>query len=232
MSCRGRPRQLSIEASHFLRLNNRLGDYQARPPVRSKPQNATKAMITARRNGKEFGPYDAAQVVALVEARQLAGTDLARSDTDQRWRPLANLPEFLELFPTPQPTVATDRSWVVTLCILTIMGSILGALRGLFYEMLADFGGSSHSFWRGWAYVVLNLGTLVGAIAMLARRIDGLYLYTVCQILYLLAVGYAIVDWGGDGREIFAILIGASFFLPSSVFLALYWLPVARKSFQ
>jgi len=191
-----------------------------------------KTMITVRRKGKEFGPYDTAQVVALVEARRLAGSDLARSDADQRWRPLANLPEILEFVPPSLPPMPTDRSWVVTLCILTIIGSILGALRGLFYEMFADFGGSSHSFWRGWAYAVLNLGTLVGAIAMLARRADGLYLYTASQILYLLVVVSAIVDWGGDGREIFAILIGASFFLPSAVFLALYWLPVARKSLQ
>ena len=197
------------------------------------PRSASekRIMIAIQRNGETLGPYDAAQIVALVKTEQLAGTDLAWSSAMKKWEPLACSAEFSRLFTSPRNSTASNVSFVRTLCILTIMGSVLGVLRGLFYEAVATTVGSSPSFWRGWAYVVLNAGTLIGAMMMLARRVDGFYIYTACQFLYLLVVGYATFIWSQD-TSLFFVLVGASFFLPSLVFLALYWLPGNQHSIR
>ena len=125
----------------------------------------------------------------------------------------------------------SGTAMLVTISVLTIIGSIFGILRGLFYEAVADFADSSHSYWRGWAYALLNLGTLVGAIVMLQRSVAGLYVYTICQVLYLVLIAYTTVIYSSDGG-IFALLLGATFFLPSLVFLVLYLLPGTRRALR
>ena len=55
-------------------------------------------MYTINRNGEQFGPYDARQVVQLIAAGQLRGTDFAWSDKMDDWQPLACVPEFSDQF--------------------------------------------------------------------------------------------------------------------------------------
>src|SRR5689334_12291978 len=63
----------------------------------------------------------------------------------------------------PNPTA------LVTLCVLTIIGSLFGIIRGFFYEAIAGaFGNSDYLY--GYMFAGLNAGTLVAAILMLLQK--------------------------------------------------------------
>ena len=120
--------------------------------------------------------------------------------------------------------------FLVALCILTMLGSLFGIARGWLYEMVSelDTGGN---YYRGWIYVVTNLGTLVGAIIMLNRKLLGLYIYTASQIVYILTVISASLSYDEvfKGSNAIASGISSLFLVPSIAFLILYWLNMNRK---
>ena len=72
--------------------------------------------------------------------------------------------------------------FLVSLCILTIIGSLFGIARGWLYEMVSTMD-TSDNYFRGWIYILTNIGTLTAAIIMLNRKMIGLYIYTVSQII-------------------------------------------------
>lgn len=187
-------------------------------------------MITIQRDGRTYGPYDRTEVRSMIQRGQLAPTDLASTDGVPAEVPLGRMQEFATLFP-PGPEragAANGTAMLTTLCIFTILGSIFGILRGLLYDLVADVAHAS-AYWRGWAMVVLGCGTLLGAIMMMSRSAAGWYLYSVCQVLYLGLVAYTMVHYLPEGGA-FTLLVGAVFFLPSLVFLVLYWLPATRRA--
>ena len=135
---------------------------------------------------------------------------------------------------------STSSGLLIALCILTILGSIFGILRGFLYEfgaLVFSGGHGEETYVRGWLYGVFHTGTLTGAIIMLCRSMVGLYMYSISQIPYIVFVLYtSCVTYGaellerGDGEGIVSVLlIGAFFWLPSLVFLILYWIPPIRK---
>ena len=119
-------------------------------------------------------------------------------------------------------------SGLLVLCILTIIGSVFGILRVFLYEIGAIVAGNE-TYVRGLLYVLFHTGTLAGAIIMLCRSMVGLYVYSISQILYIVLVLYTIYGTYDGKEEAGAIIIGAMFWLPSLVFLILYWtLPIKK----
>ncbi len=201
-------------------------------------------MITIKRNEETLGSYESDQIVKLIQAGQLAGSDLAQSEGAEKWEPLDCLHEFSGLFQNARPTAIRNQgellnprssNFITTLCIFSVIGSIFGLLRGMFYEgvssLFEDQLGEPDSFWRGWTYIGLNAGTLIGAIMMFGRLALGRYIYTGFQIVYILMVGYSII-WSDDYFLITAWIIGATFALPSLIFVYLFWLPRTRGYFK
>ncbi|MFZ9029019.1 MAG: hypothetical protein ACO2Z9_08385, partial [Crocinitomicaceae bacterium] len=83
---------------------------------------------------------------------------------------------------------------------------------------------------RGLLFVMVNIGTIIGAIVMLSRKLTGLYVYSVFQVLYLLVIVWATLSHlGGVQTDIFAVTIAAVFFLPSLAFLIMYWSDPVRN---
>ncbi len=132
----------------------------------------------------------------------------------------------------PQDT-STSSGLLITLCTLTIIGSVFGILRAFLYEfgaMVAEVatGNMDMTYVRGLLYVAFHTGTLIGAIIMLCRSMVGFYMYTISQILYIVFVLYTTYATY-DGLGGFEAIIGAMFWGPSLVFLILYWTLPTRK---
>lgn len=116
---------------------------------------------------------------------------------------------------------ASNSTFITVLCVLTIVGSVFTMWRGLLYEAVAGVA-DNDEFIRGWIYIISSVGTFSGAIFMLNKKINGLYIYTFSQVIYLITVVYATIiyvdDFGG-----FALIISSMFFVPSVGFLIAYW---------
>ena len=123
--------------------------------------------------------------------------------------------------PPQNNVIKKDSTLLTVLCILTIIGSLFGILRGWLYELVSTVG--NDDYFRGWIYIFANIGTLVGAIMMLKRKILGLHLYTVFQSIYILTVIYATLVYEISDFEGLAIVLSMFFLIPSVVFLILYW---------
>jgi hypothetical protein len=123
-----------------------------------------------------------------------------------------------------EPVSEQRSAFLVVLCVITITGSVMGMFRGWFYELVAISFAEDDEYWRGWAYALLHLGTLVGAIAMLNRKAMGLLVYTASQSVYILMVFYV----ASEHRDLRGMMIASVFLVPSIAFLVMYWLPVNR----
>lgn len=134
---------------------------------------------------------------------------------------------------TVNPT-KSNASFLMVLCVLTIIGSVFTIGRAYLYEMVSMMDDSSN-YVRGWVYAGSAVGTLVGAILMIQRKLTGLYVYTVSQIIYILAVIVASLSYGdefgsfGDEATFLASAIAMFFLLPSILFLILYWTNMVKK---
>lgn len=128
----------------------------------------------------------------------------------------------------------TKNNFIMVLAILTIIGSVFGLFRGMFYQAISeDFGNSGFS--RGWIYAILNIGTLVAAILLINRSKMGLYMYTFFQVLYLCFVVYVTFIYSqqtGDIGDAFVMLIALFFIIPSLAVLVMYWLPQNVKNLK
>lgn len=141
----------------------------------------------------------------------------------------------------PGPAVSSrsgqSPAALVTLCILTILGSVLGILKGLLVEAFQGrsfdlLNEQSMRFPFGYASALFNLGTLAGAIIMLNRKRFGYVLYLVCQSANIVAVLYWALAQGHfvDGfiGGPFYLIGAAVSVLPSLVFIVLYSLLVRK----
>lgn len=128
------------------------------------------------------------------------------------------------------PTRNEPAYFLVALCVFTILGSLFGIARGWLYEMVSELDKGS-DYYRGWIYALTSLGTLVAAVIMLNRKLVGLYLYTVAQIVYILTVISASIAYDDVFKGSAEIATGISilFLVPSIAFMILYWLPMNRK---
>ena len=79
--------------------------------------------------------------------------------------------------------VKSNTTFLTILCILTIGGSLFGIARGWIYEIVSTVG--NDGYYRGWIYIITNIGTLVGAIMMLKRKKKwSLFIYRFTGCIY------------------------------------------------
>ncbi|WP_420574287.1 hypothetical protein [Kordia sp.] len=126
--------------------------------------------------------------------------------------------------------------YLIVLCTLTICGSLFTIARALLYEFFAAITEDDGIATRGIIYIISSCGTIIGAVLMLARKLLGLYIYSVFQVIYIVTLGAAIYFYNNrfslkptNGLEEFSGVIFFYFGLPAIVFLVLYWLKDARK---
>ena len=127
----------------------------------------------------------------------------------------------------------------VTLCILTILGSILGILKGLFVEAFysQNYGiGQGQQLPFGYASALFNLGTLVGAVLMLNKMKTGYINYIAFQWANISTVTfwavystYFINNYPGQSSQPFFFLLASVTVIPSLVFMALYSFMVKKQ---
>jgi hypothetical protein len=117
--------------------------------------------------------------------------------------------------------IKSNTTFLTILCILTIVGSLFGMARGWIYEIVSTVG--NDGYFRGWIYIITNIGTLVGAIMMLNRKKSGLLLYTVSQSVYILTVIFATMIYESSYFGGYALAISMLFLVPSILFLIFYW---------
>jgi len=122
-----------------------------------------------------------------------------------------------------------NPTFLIVLCVMTILGSLFVMARGFLYEMFSTIG-DNENYNRGWIFFLTGIGTLVGALLMLKRKILGLYIYSGFQIFYILTVCYTASVYDDDDlTNLISIGIAGFFIIPSIVILLLYWTRTCRK---
>ncbi len=109
---------------------------------------------------------------------------------------------------------------LVALGVISIIGSIFGIGRGLLYEAVSSLDPDSE-YVRGYIYVYANLGSLIGVIMLLSKKIWGLYIYTFSQVVYIVTVLWAAMSY--EVGSSFAVAFSSFFLIPSVVFVFLFW---------
>lgn len=131
----------------------------------------------------------------------------------------------------------SDTSFSIVLCVLTIIGSVFTIGRAYLYEMVSMMGNGHSNYIRGWIYAGSAVGTLVGAIMMIQRKLNGLYIYSAFQLIYIITVLVASFSYSSafdffgstDADSLLASGIAMFFVLPSILFLILYWTKMIKK---
>ena len=129
-------------------------------------------------------------------------------------------------------------TFLIVLCVLTIIGSVFTIGRAYLYEMVSMMDGHSN-YIRGWIYAGSAIGTLTGAIMMTQRKLNGLYIYSIFQVIYIITVIIASFSYGDTfggtndlatfGANAFASVVAIFFLIPSVLFLVLYWTNMIKK---
>jgi hypothetical protein len=130
----------------------------------------------------------------------------------------------------------SNPTFLMVLCVLTIIGSVFTIGRAYLYEMSSLLGAHSN-YIRGWIYVGSSVGTLAGAIMMIKRKLDGLYIYSASQVINIITVLVASFSYSAAFRNsvgcnedlLLASGIALFFAAPSIVFLVLYWTDMIKQ---
>ena len=119
------------------------------------------------------------------------------------------------------------------MCVLTIIGSVFTIGRAYLYETVSMMDGHSN-YIRGWIYAGSAVGTLVGAIMMIQKKLNGLYIYSAFQGIYIITVLVASFSYSdkGNSASLLASGIAMFFLLPSILFLILYWTNMIKKQLK
>lgn len=137
---------------------------------------------------------------------------------------------------TPSPDIKASRALLITLCILTLIGSVFTILRATIYLMIASEESWELMTVRGLLYLLTSIGTIIGAVQMLNRKLMGLYIYSVSQGIYLLtvffALSYYLNEIGDALGDQFAVVVAMFFIVPSVTILVLYWTPMAKQHLE
>ena len=132
---------------------------------------------------------------------------------------------------------------LVALCILTILGSVLGIIKGFLVQAVYSTASGGYYYGQhdsgpevpfGYLSAAFNLGTLVGAILMLNRKKDGFVTYLVCQCANILIVCYWALFGAHTMRHYesgftpYLLILASITVIPSIVFMVLYNMMVRK----
>lgn len=120
---------------------------------------------------------------------------------------------------TGPPTMLT------ILVIFTIIGSLFSMGKSLFFDTVESYIGFGGSY-TYYIYAATCVGTMVGAVLMLSKKLNGLYIYTVCQVLFILMFVLGRIPSENVYYSTGYTLLVA---LPAVIFLILYWSKEVRK---
>jgi len=88
-----------------------------------------------------------------------------------------------ENYETVQPVAVKRPTFLTVLCILTFVGSGIGIITSLFNQ---DEYVVAYASWYYWVVLILNVGTLLGAIQMWQQKKVGLYVWTLFEVLSII----------------------------------------------
>ena len=133
-----------------------------------------------------------------------------------------------------EPTQKQSDTFLKVLCYFTIAGVVI-SLMSIVNSLVKD----AEPLIEGiGALIYINFGItagkLIGAVLMLKKKLNGLYVYTVAAILGFISMMYSLsLTWKymESVDEGPVIMILTTFFAVLIVvgFIAMYWLPVNRK---
>jgi hypothetical protein len=133
-----------------------------------------------------------------------------------------------------------NPTFLIVLCVMTILGSLFVMARGFLYEMVSTIGNDG-DYIRGWIFFLTGIGTFVGALIMLKGKKLGLHIYSIFQIIYILTVCYTALIYNqndivnptsisnNDIVKSISIGLAGFFVIPSIAILLLYWTKATRK---
>ncbi|MES2589377.1 MAG: hypothetical protein V4622_10380 [Bacteroidota bacterium] len=79
-----------------------------------------------------------------------------------------------------QESAGKRPGFLTVLCILTFIGSGWGAISAVAFQ---DAGLTAYAAYYPWVMLVLNLGTLFGALQMWKMKKSGLMIWTACEVI-------------------------------------------------
>lgn len=140
----------------------------------------------------------------------------------------------MSFFDEFEPPVYSD-TFLKVLCVLTIIGAVFGLI-----SAMASIAGGVGLPIEGLKVVTyistgVAIGKLTGAIFMLQKKLNGLYIYTAAAILGLIMQVYSVVLTSGymeslPGMSNTIVIISTAFAVVFFLaFLIMYWLPVNRR---
>lgn len=132
--------------------------------------------------------------------------------------------EEFEVKPKPNST------FLIVLCVLTILGCLFTLAMLPFSNQAAVQLGMEYPVYLLVASGIMVVGKLAGAIMMLFRKINSLYIYTATAVGSIFVSIYSsfIIDYPEVSRTLTYISMGIGLMF-AAVFIVLYWLPVNRK---
>ncbi|AXG72073.1 hypothetical protein KORDIASMS9_04335 [Kordia sp. SMS9] len=110
------------------------------------------------------------------------------------------------------PTILT------ILVIFTIIGSLFSMGKSLLYDSISSYFGMGDFMY--YLYAATCVGTMIGAIMMLSKKKMGLYIYSVCQAIFILLF---ILTRIPTETEYYSTSWTLLVVLPAAIFLFLYW---------
>lgn len=151
-------------------------------------------------------------------------------------------PEVLQKDSTPK---ARREAALITLCVMTILGSIIGMLKALAIELVysSEYNFTSNHYHFGYLSLLFNLGTLAGAVIMLMGKRSGYKIYLISESANILVVLLwlflpTMITWSSPYQETmyyasqqlspFYIWATAATVIPSVVFIFLYTVLVKK----
>jgi|GEM_PF-6046761 len=162
------------------------------------------------------------------------GTPL--EDIQAKFCPACGSPLYkTESQPSQEQTATTNSAALITLCILTLIGSVLGIIKGLIVQTFYSELSIHHNREPfGYASALFNMGTLVGAAMMLNRLKAGYTVYMIFQCANIItvifwALGYDHFLDSSDLLNPFLLLTTSVTVVPSLLFMALYTFMVRKQ---
>lgn len=141
----------------------------------------------------------------------------------------------MSFFDEFEPAPVYSDTFLKVLCILTIIGAVFGLISSI--ASIAGNVGLPIEGLKVVTYISIGvaIGKLTGAVFMLQKKLNGLYIYTAAATLGLIMQVYSVVLTSGYMESlpgvnntivISSTVFAVVFFL---AFLIMYWLPVNRR---
>lgn len=118
------------------------------------------------------------------------------------------------------------------LCLLALVGPLYVITVSLFYLVFDFLFSNSDTLMMVITIVwsIASIGTIIGSVMLMMKKMKGLYVYSISQAIYLIAAIYIMVTFLGSSEDYDAgIAVIILLVIPSLIFLGLFWMTKLRK---